>query len=215
MKLIDLTIKEFIDEIDSKSPAPGGGSVAALSSTLGVSLARMVGHLTVGKKKYLTYSPEIQMEFLDVHKELILVKDILATYIDQDTEAFNLIMKAYQMPKTTQEEKEKRSEKIQEGTQQAILVPLRVASLSIAAMHQFPFLIKYGNKQTISDLGVAVMSLAVGVEGACMNVLINLSSLDDKIAVKQYKNQVHEMLESVHELRDELLDSIYQILNIE
>jgi len=61
MKLIDLTVKDFIDEIDSKSPAPGGGSVAALVSTMGVALARMVGHLTIGKKKYLAYTPEIQM----------------------------------------------------------------------------------------------------------------------------------------------------------
>jgi len=215
MKLIDLTVKDFINEIDSKSPAPGGGSVAALISTMGVALARMVGHLTVGKKKYLAYSPEIQMEFLDVQKELALVKEILASFVDKDTEAFNLIMKAFQMPKTTKEEIEKRNIKIQEGTLEAIAIPLEVASLSLAAMHQFPFLIKYGNKQTISDLGVAVMSLAVGTEGACMNVLINLASLEDKIAVKQFKLQVNDLLHTVHDLRDQLLSSIYQILNID
>jgi len=215
MKLIDLTVKDFINEIDSKSPAPGGGSVAALISTMGVALARMVGHLTVGKKKYIAYSPEIQMEFLDVQKELGLVKEILASFVDKDTEAFNLIMKAFQMPKTTKEEIEKRNIKIQEGTLEAIAIPLEVASLSLAAMHQFPFLIKYSNKQTISDLGVAVMSLAVGAEGACMNVLINLASLDDKIAVKQFKLQVNDLLETIHNLRDQLLSSIYQILNID
>jgi len=215
MKLIDLTVKDFIDEIDSKSPAPGGGSVAALVSTMGVALARMVGHLTIGKKKYLAYTPEIQMEFLDVQKELGLVKDTLASFVDKDTDAFNLIMKAYQMPKTNKEEIEKRNEKIQQGTIEAIAVPLEVASLSVAALHQFPFLIKYGNKQTISDLGVAIMTLAVGVEGACMNVLINLPGLNDNIAIKQYKNQVNDLLETVHALRDELLNLIYQILNIE
>ncbi|MBU1093724.1 MAG: cyclodeaminase/cyclohydrolase family protein [Firmicutes bacterium] len=213
MKLVKLTVEEFINEIDSKSPAPGGGSVSALSSTLGVSLARMVGHLTVGKKKYLALSPEIQMEFLDVQKELITIKDELIALIDKDTDAFNLIMKAYQMPKETEQQIKQRNEKIQEGTNEAILTPILVSSLSISALHQFPFLIQYGNKQTISDLGVAIMSLAVGVEGACMNVLINLTSLDDKIAANQYKTQVNSMLKTAHELRDQLLKSIYQILN--
>ena len=144
-----------------------------------------------------------------------LVKDTLASFVDKDTDAFNLIMKAYQMPKTNKEEIEKRNEKIQQGTIEAIAVPLEVAGLSVAALHQFPFLIKYGNKQTISDLGVAIMTLAVGVEGACMNVLINLPGLNDNIAIKQYKNQVNDLLETVHALRDELLNLIYQILNIE
>ncbi|MBU1141972.1 MAG: cyclodeaminase/cyclohydrolase family protein [Firmicutes bacterium] len=212
MKLIDLTIKQFIDEIDSKSPAPGGGSVSALASTLGVSLARMVGHLTAGKKKFLALSPEIQLEFIDIHQEIIVIKDELIDLIDRDTDAFNLIMKAYQMPKETENQIKNRKEKIQEGTLQAIVVPITVASLSISALHQMPFLIQYGNKQTISDLGVAVMSLALGVEGACMNVLINLSSLDDQIASRQYRAQVDSMTKIAHQLRDQLLKSIYQIL---
>jgi len=212
MKLIDLTIKEFIEEIDSKSPAPGGGSVSALASTLGVALSRMVGHLTIGKKKYLALTPEIQMEFIDVQKELLTIKNELVQMIDKDTDAFNLIMKAYQMPKETEEQIKLRNQKIQEGTTQAILVPILVASLSISALHQMPFMIQYGNKQTMSDLGVAIMQLSVGTEGACMNVLINLSSLDDKIAVKQYKAQVESMTKTAHELRDQLLKSIYQNL---
>ncbi len=213
MKLIDMSIKEFIDEIDSKSPAPGGGSVSALASTLGVSLARMVGHLTGGKKKFLALTPEIQLEFIDVHEALITIKDELIDLIDQDTEAFNLIIKAYQMPKVTDEEIKLRTDAIQEGTLEAILVPIKVASLSISALHQIPFLIQYGNKNTVSDLGVAVMSLAVGVEGACMNVLINLASLDDHIAVNQYLAQVENLTQTAHKLRDQLLESVYKILN--
>ncbi len=212
MKLVDLTIKEFIDELDSKSPAPGGGSVAALASTLGVSLAKMVGHLTIGKKKYLALTPEIQMEFLDVQKELTTIKNELISMIDKDTDAFNLVMKAYQMQKETEEQITMRNKKIQEGINEAILVPILVSSLSISALHQMPFLIKYGNKQTMSDLGVAIMQLAVGVEGACMNVLINLSSFDDKMAAKQYKTQVESMIKTAHDLRDQHLKSIYQIL---
>ncbi len=213
MNLTDMTLKAFIEEIDSKSPAPGGGSVSALISTLGVSLARMVGHLTVGKKKFLAYSKEIQLEFLDVHAELINIKNELERMIDKDTDAFNLIMNAYQMPKTTPEEIEARKEKIESGTIEAIMVPIKVASLSIAAMHQLPFLIEYGNKQTVSDLGVAVLSLATGAEGACMNVLINLPGLNDRIAAKQYEDQAHNLIKTAHEIRDELLKSVYKAFN--
>lgn len=213
MKLTDMTLKAFIEEIDSKSPAPGGGSVSALVSTLGVSLARMVGHLTVGKKKFLAYSKDIQLEFLDVHSELINIKDALELLIDKDTDAFNLIMNAYQMPKETEEEIKKRKEKIEEGTIEAIMVPIKVASLSIAAMHQLPFLIQYGNKQTVSDLGVAILSLSAGAEGACMNVLINLPGLNDRIAAKQYEDQAKNLIKNAHEIRDKLLKSVYEAMN--
>ncbi len=213
MKLIDMTLKDFIDEIDSKSPAPGGGSVAALTSAMGVSLARMVGHLSIGKKKYMALSPEIQMEFLDVQKELIIIKDELVKLVDRDTDAFNMIMKAYQMPKETEEQITLRNEKIQSGLNEAILVPMMVASLSISALHQLSFLVQYGNKQTMSDLGVAIMSLAVGAEGACMNVLINLPSLEDKIAAKQHKEQVINMVVKADELRNQIVKGVYLIIN--
>lgn len=213
MKLIDISLKEFIEKIDSKSPAPGGGSVAALTSVMGVSLARMVGHLSIGKKKYLALSPEIQMEFLDVQKELIIIKDELVKLVDRDTDAFNMIMKAYQMPKETEEQITLRNEKIQSGLNEAILVPMMVASLSISALHQLSFLVQYGNKQTMSDLGVAIMSLAVGAEGACMNVLINLPSLEDKIAAKQHKEQVINMVVKADELRNQIVKGVYLIIN--
>lgn len=215
MKLIDMNLKSFIDEIDSKSPAPGGGSVAALTSVMGVSLARMVGHLTIGKKKYLALSPEIQMEFLDVQNELMTIKDELVKLVDRDTDAFNMIVKAYQMPKETEEQIKLRNEQIQLGLNEAILVPIKVASLSISALHQLSFLVKYGNKQTLSDLGVAIISLATGAEGACMNVLINLPSLEDKIAAKQHKEHAINMVVKADELKNKIVKGVYLIINKE
>ncbi|MDR4968108.1 MAG: cyclodeaminase/cyclohydrolase family protein, partial [Acholeplasmataceae bacterium] len=90
MKLVDYKVSGFISEVDSKSPAPGGGSVAALSSTLGVALTRMVGHLTVGKKKFLALPAETQLEFKTVHDSLIMMKDQLELLIDEDTNSFNM-----------------------------------------------------------------------------------------------------------------------------
>ena len=212
--LIEMKVKQFIDEVDSKSPAPGGGSVAALSASLGVSLVRMVGHLTMDKKRFLALDSTIQYEFKDVISSLLYIKDQLIQAIDEDTESFNKIMAAFQMPKISDDEKEKRHEKIQEATVGAILVPMKVATLSLSALHQMPLIIKYGNPQTISDLGVAILSLASGALGACMNVYINLPGLDDDIAKVQYKAQVDDLKAKINLTQAELLEEVYKVLKI-
>lgn len=213
MKLIDMKLNDFINEIDSKSPAPGGGSVSALSAALGVSLARMVGHLTVDKKKFLALPSEIQLEFKDTCDSLIMIKDQLISLIDLDTDSFNMIMGAFKMPKETESEQKIRNEKIQDGTLEAIRVPIKVASLSLSAMHQIPYILKYGNKQTISDLGVSTLMLSSGIDGACMNVLINLPGLEDRITAAQFKKQVDDLIDKAHQIRDEILNLVYKELN--
>jgi len=213
MKLIEMEVKKFIDEVDSKSPAPGGGSVAALSSALGVSLIRMVGHLTVDKKKFLALPADVQFEFKDTYNSLIVVKNQLLSLIDEDTQAFNMIMNAFQMPKITEEEITTRNKKIQVATLGAIMVPVKVASISLSAMKTLEFILKYGNKQTISDLGVAALSLASGIEGACLNILINLPGLDDQIAASQFRIQANDYITRAHQKRDAFMLQIYEKIN--
>lgn len=212
MKLVDLNVTSFIQEVDSKSPAPGGGSVSALMSSMGVALARMVGHLTVDKKKFLALDTAIQFEFKDIISSFIVIKDALMDLIDRDTEAFNVIMKAYQMPKTTEDEVRLRNEKIQEGTVQAIMVPLKVATLSLSALHQFELILRYQNQNTLSDLGVAVLALSSGGLGACLNIMINLPGLTDTIAKKQYQLQAEELIEDIQVIRDDLLKKVYDLM---
>ena len=215
MKLIDMKVATFIDEVDDKSPAPGGGSVAALCASLGVSLTRMVGHLTTSKKKFQTMDPKIQLEFSDVMDALLMIKDQLMLLIDRDTEAFTMIMEAYRMPKETKDDLNRRSQEIRNATEQAILVPIKVASLSLAALHHLPFMLQYGNRSAISDLGVATLALATGIDGACMNVLINLPGLENEIADKQYRLQVDTLSAEAHQIRDRVLDLVYQSLKKE
>ncbi len=212
MKLVDLNVTSFIQEVDSKSPAPGGGSVSALMSSMGVALARMVGHLTVDKKKFLALDSAIQFEFKDIISSFMVIKDALMDLIDRDTEAFNVIMKAYQMPKTTEDEVRLRNEKIQEGTVQAIMVPLKVATLSLSALHQFELILRYQNQNTLSDLGVAVLALSSGGLGACLNIMINLPGLTDTIAKKQYQLQAEELIEDIQVIRDDLLKKVYDLM---
>lgn len=208
MKLIDLKLLDFIQEIDSDKPAPGGGSVSALLSTLGISLARMVGHLSVGKKKFLKLDQEIQDTFNEHLSHLLVIKDELTSLIDQDTEAFNMIMTAYQISK----DDPKRKQAIESATLEAIKVPYRVAQISYQALKTLSFILTYGNKQTISDIGVSALSLSSGIEGALMNVLINLPGLTDEDQMNIYQQEAKTILKETQELKTNILNLVYENL---
>ena len=104
MKLVDMTICEFSDEVDSKSPAPGGGSVSALAANIGVGLSRMMAHLSFGKQKYESLDKSIRVEFLNRFNQLSDIRQELVDLIDKDTESFNEFMKAIKLPKNTKEQ---------------------------------------------------------------------------------------------------------------
>ena len=212
MKLIDLNLVEFNNEIDSASPAPGGGSVSALASSIGVSLSRMVGHLTVGKKKFRALDEDVQNKFKSIEEEFLLIKTELTSLIDKDTDAFNLIMAGFKLPKETEEQKQIRKQKILEGTIEAIKVPFIVARLSLRALRNMDYILKYGNKNTISDVGVSTLMLYSGLEGAILNVKINISGLDDPHMVTMYANSVAKMLTEGKTIKDSILNKIHNLL---
>ena len=212
MKLADLTVTGFINEVDSKSPAPGGGSVSALASGLGVSLTKMVGHLSVGKKKFKALDENIQNDFNTVIDCFDSIKKELIDLIDKDTEAFNLIMAAFKMPKETPADKAARSAKIEEGTIEAIKVPYRVAEVSFEALKQLDIILEYGNKNTLSDIGVSALMLASGIEGAILNVKINIPGISDEKLKNDYIQNVDSMLEKTKVLRDSYLTQVHNRL---
>ena len=212
MKLIDLNLVEFNNEIDSRSPAPGGGSVSALAGSIGVSLSRMVGHLTVGKKKFKALDEDIQNKFNRIEEEFIHIKAELTLLIDKDTEAFNLIMSGFKLPKETDEQKQYRKQRILEGTIEAIKVPFVVARLSLRALRNMDYILKYGNKNTLSDIGVSTLMLYTGLEGAILNVKINIPGLDDPKMSKMYSDSVAQMLEEGKTIKDTILNQIHNSL---
>lgn len=211
MKLIDLKTIDFINQVDSNSPAPGGGSVSALLSSLGVSLTRMVGHLTVTKKKYLNLDQDVKEKFEHHLSHLESIKNELISLVDQDTDSFNQIMNAYKLPK---EDKVKRDKAIEDATLDAIKIPYKVSSISLKVLRLLPFILEYGNIQTISDLGVAALSLSSGIEGALLNVLINLPGISDPAVVSLYKLEYSVTLNETKALKNSILDRIYQLLLI-
>jgi formiminotetrahydrofolate cyclodeaminase len=194
MKLIDLSVNDFVNEVDSNSPAPGGGSVAALAGSLGSSLSRMVGHLTVGKKKFKALDEDTKLEFNNALIKLEVIKDNLVELIDKDTEAFNLIMSAFKLPKGTDEEKLARKESIEVATIVAIDVPLNVAILCREGMGLLDTIKANGNKNCLSDLGVSMLLMHTGLIGAIMNVKINIPGLSNQTQIAGYSNQIANLL---------------------
>lgn len=195
MKLVELKVNEFVNVVDSKSPAPGGGSVAALAGSLSSALARMVSHLTIGKKKFKALDEETQELVFNAMTNLESKKEKFVELIDKDTEAFNMIMAAFKLPKETDEQKKERSNKIEEATVVAIDVPYEVASNGRAILESLNVLLQYGNKNCLSDLGVSGLLLHTAIIGAVMNMKINLPGISCEDLKARYQKEIEDLTE--------------------
>ncbi len=174
-KLISMPLNDFADETASESPAPGGGSIAAYVGALGASLATMVANLSSHKKGW----DERWQEFSNWAAKGQQCKNELLKLVDADTAAFNKIMEAFALPKTTVEEKLKRTEAIQAATKYAIEIPFKVMQTAAAGMEIAKAMVQTGNPNSVSDAGVGALCIRTAVMGAFMNVRINASGCND------------------------------------
>lgn len=192
-KLFDLKLEDFLNEVDSNSPAPGGGSVSALASSLGTCLARMVAHLSFGKKKFEALDEATKEKFNASFAELEKIKNELNALIDRDSEAYNTVMAAYKLPKETDEDKKIRNDEIQKALKTAIATPYEIVVLSGKTMTYLETILEYGNKNAITDIACGAMLLMTGLEGGILNVKINLSSIEDMDYVEKMKKEIAEI----------------------
>jgi glutamate formiminotransferase/formiminotetrahydrofolate cyclodeaminase len=176
-KLIDLSLKVFMNKTASESPAPGGGSVSAYLGALGAALGTMVANLSSHKRGW----DEKWEEFSYWAEMGKAVQNKLLNLVDEDTEAFNAIIDAFALPKRSEEEKAARSEAIQEATKNAALIPFMVMETALTGFELLREMVEKGNPNSISDAGVGVIALRSCIRGAYMNVRINVSGLDDRI----------------------------------
>ncbi|MGD9549031.1 MAG: glutamate formimidoyltransferase [Candidatus Krumholzibacteriia bacterium] len=171
--LVRMTNREFVDELSTDSPAPGGGSVAALCAAQAAGLTAMVGNLTVGKKKYDGVQDRVK-EIAELGQDL---KDFFLAAMDDDTAAFNAVMETFRLPKGTPEESRARDLAVAAATRQATRVPLSVLEKVPGLLALAEEIGRIGNANSLSDAGVAVLTALAGAEGAYYNVLINLDAL--------------------------------------
>lgn len=179
--LTEKTVHEFLNELGSSSPAPGGGSTSALAGALGAGLISMVCRLTIGKKKYA----DVQAEMESVLQQSERLRAGMARLVDEDTEVFKEVMAAFGLPKESSEEQEQRTAAIQAATKKATLVPLNLMKLTDEAITLAKIVAEKGNKNSVSDAGVAALMLQAACSGAALNVRINLGSLKDESFVQE------------------------------
>lgn len=181
-RLINLTLKDFIDEIAARTSSPGGGSASAAIAAIGSALATMVGQLTYGIRKFENVDKEIRA----VLPKLYDVTNSLIPMIDKDTQAFDKYMEAMRLPANTEAEQTFRNEQMQIGLKEAIEVPLSTMRIANSIWYEVQEVAKYGNIASHSDIEVGARALEVGIWGAYRNVLINLPTIEDI----QFKEQI-------------------------
>lgn len=200
-KLVSLSCKQFAEETLRDSAAPGGGSVSALCGSLGASLQGMVANLSAGKRGWedrWEYFSEWAVKSKELQNHLLYL-------VDEDTRSFEKVMEAFQLPKNNQEEINQRKMAIQEATLYAAQVPLQVMETSAAIFEICERMMHEGNPNSVTDAAVGGLCAATAVEGAGLNVLINLESLPESDETSQMKNKVRQLQKLAAESRNRIL----------
>lgn len=208
MKLVDLTITDFMQTLGSDAPAPGGGSASALAGATGVSLLKMVTELTIGKNKYA----EFESEMIEVRDKAQVLQHQLLVAIDEDTESFNEVSAVFAMPKETDEDKLKRSQAMQKALRNATITPFNVMTLLSDVLTLTSRAVGKSNTNASSDLGVAAVQVKAALQGAWLNVLINLGGIKDEQFVAEYKEKGKVLLIKGCQLADTIFEEIEKSL---
>jgi formiminotetrahydrofolate cyclodeaminase len=194
-RFADLPISAFTDALASSEPTPGGGTAAAVAGAMGVSLLMMVA----GLQKTRGNTDAERATLAEARAALTSVRDRLLVLADTDTEAYNKVIAAFRLPKTTDEEKAARKKAVQAGTRAATEAPLEILNTVVEATAYAKRIAQYGNVNAASDVRVAIELLEAAGSGASANVEINLTSIDDEGFRKSTANRMIEMSNALTE----------------
>ncbi len=208
MLLKELTVTDFAAILGSAEPAPGGGSASAVAGTLGISLTKMVTELTMGKKKYAEHQELMEK----IHEQANRLQESFLAAIDEDTEAFNQVSAVFAMPKDTVEEKAVRAAALQRALQGAAASPMKMMELAVASLNTRKEVVGKSNINAASDLGVAALNLKSALQGAWLNVLINLSGIKDPSFVAEYQEKGQKLVDQGIQLADAIYSEIEKLI---
>ena len=206
--LVNMKVNDFIDEVSRESPAPGGGSVAALAGALGAALSSMVSNLTANNRG----SEEVDSILNKAAEEAQEIKNALIGTIDEDTNAFNAYMEARRLPSKTIEEKKIKHEAEQRGLKEAVLVPLKTAQLSLKTIEISRTVVENGNPNSITDVGVGAQIAFAGVKGGIYNVLINLKDIDDTDFIDEMKLKCSQFMKDANDILNKINKKIESVI---
>ena len=206
--LLSMKVSDFVEELSTDSPAPGGGSVSALMGSLAAALASMVAALTHGKKGMEGKKPEMENVGIKAQE----LKDRLTVLVDADTEAFNELMAAMRMTQKTDEQKAARHSVVQEATKGATKIPLEVAKLCGKVLELADVVARDGLAASVSDAGVAAEAAFAGLSGARLNVLINLTDIEDEKYKKDVTDEVNKLERSAAGLKVKVITQVEKVI---
>ncbi|MEW5842041.1 MAG: cyclodeaminase/cyclohydrolase family protein [Bacteroidota bacterium] len=202
------TLQEYLTELSSNSPTPGGGNVAALCGALSASLGTMVGNLTIGKKKYAN----VENEMISVKQKLESYQKTFVELGAKDNAAFEKVMEAFKLPKETDAEKESRSKKIEEATIGAADIPAQVMKTCADILPLLKIIIDKGNRNSLSDAGVAASLIGTAAKSAYLNVIINCSSLSNQTIAQEIKKRADVSIEEISRSSDFLVEQVVKAI---
>lgn len=196
-KLVDIKLEDYINRVDSPSPAPGGGSVMGVVGSLACALAGMVGHLTINKNKFKELSEEEKNNFNKAIEKIKEIKIKLMETIDKDAESFNIFMDAMKLPKNTEEEKLIRKEAISEAAIKSTQTPFDILKYSYELISLFDIILKYGNLGVITDIASAYILIYGASKGSVLNININMPLIEDKNFLEKIKKNSLNYMETI------------------
>lgn len=197
-------IDELLEELSSDSPVPGGGAIAALSDAIANALTEMVCNLTITKKFYKELPSSLQEDIQHIKENSKVHRNISLDFMKQDVEAFSNVMNAFKLAKETEEEKDIRQEAIQNSYLVAMSVPMEVAKQALITLQKIKLLVEHGNPNCITDAAVGASMAYAAIEGALLNVRINLQSMKDNALVNEKKEELHSLFSKAKELKIEI-----------
>lgn len=205
--LANQTVESYMQSLSSNAPAPGGGAAAALAGAQGASLALMVCALSIGRKKYA----EHEAALLAAQSALQPLAQELLGDIDRDTQAYDAVSAAMKLPKETGDEKAHRQAEIQKALLAAIRSPLSVCKRSLQALQAMEPLVGRSNINAVSDLGTGAAMLRAAVQGAWLNILINLSSLKDTNQAQALRDESEPLCTEAIALADRIYQQVQSL----
>jgi formiminotetrahydrofolate cyclodeaminase len=200
----EVTLSQFLDAVASGTATPGGGSVSALVGTLAAALVEMVVNLTLGKKGFEAQEAEMKKMGEEAHS----YREALGATIAQDINAYQGVMKAYLLPKATEEDKKNRKEEIQKALKRAADPPLFTAATSLKVLKLCQKAAEKGNPNTVTDAAVGALLAEAALQGGVFNVLVNLSALEEETTVKKMKQELKRLEAEGIKTRDKVLTQV-------
>lgn len=204
MLMLEKKATEFLEDLSSSAPFPGGGGAAAVTGALAASLGLMVANLTVGKRKYAAVEEEMQ----EAKANLVSLRDRLVKLTDEDAIAFEPLAKAYRLPKETEAQRAEKELIMEDALYQACLVPLEIMEVTLDVMRYLIVIGEKGSVMAVSDAGGGIVLAQSALEGAALNIFINTKSMKKRALAEGLNEKADAMIAEGNILKEQLYNKV-------